>query len=59
MSDALTPEQAIEALDAIRPGDPEHSHIEADEVLLRCVPVEVREAYDRLVEREGGRWWFA
>ena len=59
VTETLTTEQAVEALDAITAGDPEASHGRADDVLLLCVPAEVREAYDRLVEREGGRWWYA
>jgi hypothetical protein len=47
----LTP---VERLDAISGDDPEHAHGAADDVLLACVPVEVREAYERLVAR--GVW---
>lgn len=52
----MTPEEAVEALDAIDPkGDPERAHDEADRILLHTVPQEVREAYQRVVSRSP--WW--
>jgi hypothetical protein len=44
---------AIEALDALEGFDGEALHARADDILLDAVPVEVREAYDRVVERAG------
>lgn len=61
-------ETAIAALDAVGPGtrydgtqrirDPEGMHVEADEIILGLVPPEVREAYERVVDRAGD-WWYA
>lgn len=45
----------VQQLDAINGHDPERAHGLADDVLLSCVPAEVRDAYERLVERCG--WW--
>jgi hypothetical protein len=47
--------EAVRRLDAIHGGEPEGAHSEADEILLACVPLEVREAHQRLVERAA--WW--
>lgn len=55
---SLTPEEAIEALDAISGDDPEGAHIEADAVLLAAVDESVFAAYERLQERAAG-WWYA
>lgn len=51
----MTPEEAVAALDAMSVADPEAAHGEADEILLKLVPDEVREAYQRLVAR--APWW--
>jgi hypothetical protein len=53
---------AISDLDAIKPGDPESSHILADEAIERFLAVEhpdIYDAYQAVVGRENGRWWFA
>lgn len=55
-------ERAVAALDALTGEDPESDHNAADWVLLRMVPPEVREAYERLAGSRGdgtGRasWW--
>ena len=50
--------EAIAALDAIVGDDPEEAHSDADRILLTAVPAEVREAYDRVVDRADA-WWFA
>lgn len=47
--------KAVADLDAIDGGDAEGAHAEADEVLLRMVPRQVRQAYERLRERSA-RW---
>ena len=53
---------AIEALNAIESGDPEHSHSTADDILLTFFVeaglVEVGKAYGAVVSREGA-WWYA
>jgi hypothetical protein len=57
----MTVEEAVAKLDALEtPGhrDSEGSHSEADDILLAVVPVEVREAYERVQDRADG-WWFA
>ena len=46
---------AILALDAIDGGDPEAAHGEADHIILSLVPIEVRNAYERLTVRCD--WW--
>lgn len=52
----LTTREAVAELDLIAgDGDPEADHGFADKVLLATVDHEVREAYDRLVQR--ARWW--
>jgi hypothetical protein len=43
------------ALDAIPGGDPEVAHSMADKILLSAVPADIREAYQRVVERAD--WW--
>lgn len=48
---------AVAELDALTTGDPESAHGEADGVLLRFVPSEVREAWQRAHDRIG--FWFA
>jgi len=57
----MTPDEAVAKLDAIDPDgkndDPEDSHLEADAILRDLVPVEVSEAYGRVVERAGA-WWY-
>lgn len=54
----MTPEEAIQKLDAI-PGDcPEEGHYRADEILLALVPPDVRDAYNRVADRAGA-WWYA
>jgi hypothetical protein len=57
MSNDLTSAAAVEQLDAIPGDDPERAHGLADDVLLACVPAEVREAYERVAARCG--WWAA
>ena len=47
--------EAVRRLDAISGQEPDGDHGEADEILLSVVPAEVREAYERLVDR--ARWW--
>lgn len=51
----LTTQEAVAALDAIDPDDPEGAHSEADQVLLSLVDPEVRAALERLVSRS--QWW--
>jgi len=45
----------VRELDSIDAGDPERAHGDADEVLLRACPADVRAAYQRLTER--ANWW--
>lgn len=47
----------IEALTPVAGSLCEVAHIEADNIILRSVAPEIREAYDRLVA--GARWWAA
>lgn len=54
----MTPTQAVEQLDAMTGKDPERDHAEADDILIAMVPLEVREAYVRLIFRSGF-WAFA
>ncbi len=54
----LTPAEAVQRLDAIKAGDPERNHGDADDIVLSVVPEEVREAYWRACVRDG-RWWWA
>lgn len=49
--------QIVAALDAIN-SDQEIAHCEADALLYKAAPIEVREAYDRALERTGP-WWYA
>lgn len=56
-AERLTPEQAIAELDAIQAGDGEANHSRADGILLRTVPVEVEEAWQRAHDRDGEWWW--
>lgn len=51
----MTPERAVEALDAMSGGDPEADHSDADKILLAVAPAEVKAAYARLADR--ARWW--
>lgn len=51
----MTPQQAVEALDAINVSDPELAHVTADNILRILVPSEVEAALDRLYER--APWW--
>lgn len=45
-------QKVVEALDAVDSArDGESGHSEADRILLAYVPQEIREAYDRVVER--------
>jgi hypothetical protein len=53
----LTPGEAVFCLDTISADDPEAAHGRADDILLAAVPVEVREAYKRVVDR--CPWWGA
>jgi hypothetical protein len=50
-------EDIVSELDAIDCTDPERAHSEADDLLLAVAPVEVVDAYKRLVER--AKWWAA
>jgi hypothetical protein len=51
----VTIDEAVEKLDAINASDPEAAHGIADEILLSLLPLEVNQAYTRLVQR--CRWW--
>jgi hypothetical protein len=52
---ALTPEEAVKKLRAMKGDDPEVEHEAADDVLLRVVPEAVATAYRRLKAR--ARFW--
>ncbi len=54
----MSPEDAVRALEAIKPGDPEYAHSEADDILLASAVPKVRQAYDAAIERTGP-WWYA
>ena len=56
-TERLTPAEAVQKLDAIKAGDPERNHGDADRIVLSVVPDEVREAYWRAYERDYGWWW--
>lgn len=56
-TERLTPAEAVRKLDAIKAGDPEGSHGDADDIVLSVVPDEVREAYWRACVRDDGWWW--
>lgn len=56
-TERLTPAEAVQKLDAIKAGDPERNHGDADDIVLSVVPDEVREAYCRAYERDYGWWW--
>jgi hypothetical protein len=58
MTERMTIEDAVAALNAIRGGDPEGAHSAADLILRRVVAPEVAQAYEDLMERATG-WWFA
>lgn len=58
MSDELTEDEAVAALDAMNGTDQEGDHITADDILLRAASPAVRAAYVRCMERTGP-WWFA
>jgi len=47
----------VAALDAISSDDPEAAHGDADDILLQCVPPEVRDAWLRL--NEGTVFWYS
>ena len=51
----MTPAEAVAKLDQMTGEYPGMAHSAADEILLACVPEDVRAAYERLVERT--RWW--
>ena len=53
----MSPEEAVRQLDELN-YDPESGHQAADDILLRTVPAEVAEAWDRAAARCGG-WWYA
>lgn len=55
--DSMNDEEAIAALDAIKPGDPEGAHSDADDALLALVSDAVRDAWIRARERVGGFWY--
>ena len=50
-------ELVVKEFDALDVKDPEKAHSQADDLLLALVPADVREAYQRVVER--ARWWGA
>lgn len=50
-----TVQRAIAALDAIEPGDEEMMHYQADRIIRETLPIEVRHAYERVMER--ANWW--
>ena len=49
---------AVARLDALEPGDAEVNHGRAEAIVMEFVPKEVRRAYARAEDRDGG-WWFA
>ncbi len=53
----MTEQEAIAALDAIGPGDPEAAHGEADRIMGQCLPDAVAAARRRAEERVGGFWY--
>lgn len=55
LSNLITVGEAVQAIEALDPSDPEKAHDLADDILLASVPEEVRAAYKRLVKRAG--WW--
>lgn len=57
VSEAADVADTVAALDAIGGGDPESAHGRADDVILAAVPREVRDAYQRVIDRQD--WWAA
>jgi len=62
MSEQRSTASAVAALDAMgnygkSGNDPETVHMEADRILLQCVPPEVQDAWLRLFDRCG--FWYA
>lgn len=53
----MTPEEAVQALDALPGRDAEGEHGTAENILLAFVPAEVRDAYQRAAARAGGYWY--
>ncbi len=53
----MTIEEAVAVLDAIMGDDTEGAHIQADAVLVKMVPEEVKAAYERLKGRARGFWY--
>lgn len=53
----MTDEEAIRALDNITLDDPEVAHGQADDILLQTLDFRVKDAYERVVDRQ--RWWAA
>lgn len=49
--------EVVRALNEVDASDPERAHSVADELLLRAVPLEVRDAYRQLAGRAD--WWAA
>ena len=49
--------EAIAALDAIEPGDPEFAHGVADEIILKVVSPAVAYAWEKARIRAGGFWY--
>lgn len=47
------PSQIMDALDAIDTSNPEDAHREADAILLRAMPEDIRDAYRRVETRYG------
>lgn len=47
------PSQIMDALDAIDTSNPEDAHREADAILLRAMPEDIRDAYARVAARYG------
>lgn len=47
--------EVVAELDQLDVSDPEHAHMKVDELLLRLVPQEVRDAYERVIAR--APWW--
>ncbi len=53
----MNDDEAIAALDALSGRDPDHSHRQADYILLRASHIDVIAAYERLRVRADGFWY--
>lgn len=53
----MTPDEAVEKLDAIDAEDKEIAHGQADNILVQSVSQPIRDAYIRLLERADGFWY--